>query len=162
SGLDGAPSMIRMRVSNWARSTEFHPAAFHRPESVSELQRLVAGSAHARALGTGHSFNELADTPGALISLERLPTEPELSPGSAGPSYPAGPSGSPGPARSPGSPSSPDLTSSPGSLGRSGSGSLGSPGFPGFPGSSDSAGSWGASGPSGSPGSAGFLGSRDS
>lgn len=71
--------MIRMRVSNWARSTEFHPAAFERPESVSELQRLVAGSTRARALGSGHSFNDLADTPGTLISLERLPAEPSIT-----------------------------------------------------------------------------------
>src|SRR5205823_13960334 len=73
------PRVIGMRVSNWARSHEFQPAAFHRPESLSELQRLVAGSARARALGSGHSFNDLADTPGALISLEGLPAEPSLT-----------------------------------------------------------------------------------
>ena len=69
-----------MRVSNWARSHEFQAASHHRPESLSELQRLVAGSARARALGSGHSFNDLADTPGALISLDRLPADLELTP----------------------------------------------------------------------------------
>jgi xylitol oxidase len=33
----------------------------------------VAGSTHARALGTGHSFNRIADTDGELISTAGLP-----------------------------------------------------------------------------------------
>jgi xylitol oxidase len=34
---------------------------------------VVAGSTHARALGTGHSFNRIADTTGDLISTASLP-----------------------------------------------------------------------------------------
>ena len=34
---------------------------------------MVAGSTRARALGTGHSFSRIADTPGELISVAGLP-----------------------------------------------------------------------------------------
>jgi alditol oxidase len=60
-------------TTNWAGNVTFGAAAVHRPSSVAELQSLVAGSARARALGTGHSFNRLADTTGDLISVAGLP-----------------------------------------------------------------------------------------
>jgi alditol oxidase len=40
---------------------------------VPQLQRLVAGSRRIRALGTGHSFSRIADSPGDLVSLAGLP-----------------------------------------------------------------------------------------
>ena len=58
---------------NWAGNVTFSASGFHRPSSVPELQRLVAGGRHVRALGTGHSFNTLADTSGDLVSLAGLP-----------------------------------------------------------------------------------------
>ncbi len=58
---------------NWAGNVTFSASAFHRPSSLSELQRLVARGRQVRALGTGHSFNALADTPGDLVSLAGLP-----------------------------------------------------------------------------------------
>jgi alditol oxidase len=61
------------RRMNWAGNVTFSASGFHRPSSVSELQRLVAGGRQVRALGTGHSFNALADTPGDLVSLAGLP-----------------------------------------------------------------------------------------
>jgi xylitol oxidase len=60
-------------TTNWAGNVTFGAAAVHRPSSVAELQNLVAGSVRARALGTGHSFNRLADTTGDLISVAGLP-----------------------------------------------------------------------------------------
>jgi len=44
-----------------------------RPRTVAGLAAVVAGSTHARALGTGHSFNRIADTVGDLISTAGLP-----------------------------------------------------------------------------------------
>ncbi len=67
-----------MRRANWAGNVVFGAARYHRPGSVAELQRLVAGSRQARALGTGHSFSRLADTPGDLISLAGLPRLVEI------------------------------------------------------------------------------------
>jgi len=61
-------------VTNWAGNVSFSAARFHQPGSVAELQRIVALSSRVRALGTGHSFNLIADTTGGLISLGRLPT----------------------------------------------------------------------------------------
>src|SRR5215472_10280814 len=61
-------------VTNWAGNVSFGAARFHQPDSVAELRRTVALSSRVRALGTGHSFNLIADTTGGLISLARLPT----------------------------------------------------------------------------------------
>lgn len=61
-----------MRV-NWAGNVSFCAARFHRPSSVDELRRLVAGAGRVRAVGTGHSFNRIADTTGDLVSLAGLP-----------------------------------------------------------------------------------------
>jgi xylitol oxidase len=64
--------------ANWAGNVTFRAAGFHRPGSVPELQRLVASRPRVRALGTGHSFSELADTPGDLVSVAGLPPLTEI------------------------------------------------------------------------------------
>jgi alditol oxidase len=61
------------RRTNWARNLVFQAARLHRPTSVDELQRTVAASSHLRALGTGHSFNPIADCAGDQISVADLP-----------------------------------------------------------------------------------------
>ena len=70
--------------TNWAGNVAFGAADFHRPSSLTELQALVAqaGPRHRiRVLGAGHSFNDLADSPGTQVSLAGLP--PEVSVDSA-------------------------------------------------------------------------------
>ncbi|WJK43459.1 FAD-binding protein [Solwaraspora sp. WMMA2056] len=62
-------------VTNWAGNVTFAARQIHRPGSVEELRRIVAGADRLRVLGTGHSFNRLADTDGDLVSLANLPTE---------------------------------------------------------------------------------------
>jgi alditol oxidase len=60
----------------------------HRPDSVDDLRRLVAGSRHVRALGTGHSFSSIADAAapagdgiaGDLIALDALPATVDIDP----------------------------------------------------------------------------------
>src|SRR5262245_50440781 len=71
-------------LRNWAGNVEFRAGALHRPRTVAELQRLVAGSARVRAIGTGHSFSRVADTTGDLISVADLPAVVEID--EAGPS----------------------------------------------------------------------------
>ena len=61
------------RLTNWAGNVAFSATRIHRPASVAELQRLVAAGACVRALGTGHSFSRIADTPGDLVSVAGLP-----------------------------------------------------------------------------------------
>lgn len=58
---------------NWARSHQYAAEQVRHPCSLAELQDLVAGSRRIRALGTRHSFTDLADTPGVLACLDRLP-----------------------------------------------------------------------------------------
>jgi alditol oxidase len=61
------------RLTNWAGNVTFSAERFHRPASVGELQRIVAGSSRVRAIGTRHSFNRIADSPGDLVSVAGLP-----------------------------------------------------------------------------------------
>jgi alditol oxidase len=69
--------------TNWAGNITFSAARFHQPASAGELQRLVAGASRIRALGTGHSFNRIADGPGDLVSVAGLPKVIKIDPGRA-------------------------------------------------------------------------------
>ena len=67
-----------MAIRNWAGNITFTPAELHRPASITELQSLVCGSSQVKVLGTGHSFNRIADTDGPLVCLAGLPRVLEL------------------------------------------------------------------------------------
>jgi len=71
------------RLTNWAGNVTFSAERFHRPASLAELQRVVAGSERVRALGTGHSFNRIADCPGDLVSVAGLPKVIQIDAGQA-------------------------------------------------------------------------------
>jgi xylitol oxidase len=64
---------VDQRPTNWAGNIAFRAAQVRKPSSLEELQELVAGSQRVRALGSAHSFNRIADTSGALVSLAGLP-----------------------------------------------------------------------------------------
>ena len=78
------------RETNWAGNIVYRAARVARPRSVSEAQELVAANSQVRAVGTGHSFNRIADTPGVLISLADLPPAIEIDPGRAAVTVPGG------------------------------------------------------------------------
>ncbi|MEU1623315.1 FAD-binding protein [Streptomyces sp. NPDC005722] len=59
--------------SNWGGNVAFTARRLHHPESVAELQEIVARSRRVRALGTRHSFSTVADTDGEHVSTSRLP-----------------------------------------------------------------------------------------
>ena len=63
------------QLTNWAGNIEFSAARLHRPASLDELAAVVTGSEQLRVLGTGHSFNRIADTTGDLVSVADLPTQ---------------------------------------------------------------------------------------
>jgi alditol oxidase len=67
--------------TNWAGNIVFAAPDFCRPAAVSELQAVVAKASRIRVLATGHAFNDMADSPGAQVSLAGLP--PEVSVDSA-------------------------------------------------------------------------------
>ena len=57
---------------NWSGNVMFQAEGLLHPTSMEELRSLVATSDKVRALGSAHSFNDIADTPQALISLDGL------------------------------------------------------------------------------------------
>jgi alditol oxidase len=66
------------RPANWARNVVFSTGQVERPSGVAELQGAVSRGERVRALGSGHSFNRIADTTGVLVSTAGLPPEVEI------------------------------------------------------------------------------------
>ena len=60
-----------MTVQNWAGNVQF-AAPIQAPESVDELRELVRSCRKLRVLGSRHSFNDIAASPDAYVSLQRL------------------------------------------------------------------------------------------
>ncbi|HET6822428.1 MAG TPA: FAD-binding protein [Anaerolineales bacterium] len=58
--------------SNWAGNYTYRAAQIHAPETMEQVQELVIRSNKVKALGTRHSFNDIADSSGNLISLEHF------------------------------------------------------------------------------------------
>ena len=58
--------------TNWSGNYRYHAAELLTPRTIPELQQMVAAATHAKALGSRHSFQGIADTPGAQISLRHL------------------------------------------------------------------------------------------
>ncbi len=70
-----------MSVTNWAGNITFSAPEVQRPSSQAELRKLVADSPQVRVLGSGHSFNRIADVDGpsgTLLSLAALPASVEI------------------------------------------------------------------------------------
>jgi alditol oxidase len=57
---------------NWAGNIAFSTGQIERPASIEELQAIVRRANRIRVLGSGHSFNRIADTDGGLVSLSAL------------------------------------------------------------------------------------------
>lgn len=59
-----------MRVTaerNWAGNHVFSADRVERPTTVEELRRIITGNPRVRALGSRHSFNDLADSAGGVL-----------------------------------------------------------------------------------------------
>ena len=59
-------------TSNWAGNYVYRAGRIHQPETIEQIQELIARSQRVKALGTRHSFNDIADSAGDLISLEHF------------------------------------------------------------------------------------------
>ncbi len=59
-------------MHNWSGHHEYIAANVHEPATLAEVRSLAARLGKVKALGTRHSFNEIADTPGDQISLKKL------------------------------------------------------------------------------------------
>ncbi|WP_416967844.1 D-arabinono-1,4-lactone oxidase [Streptomyces sp. 4F14] len=62
-------------VTNWAGNISFVAKDVVRPDTPEGLRKVVAGSDRVRVLGSGHSFNRIAEpgAEGVLVSLDALP-----------------------------------------------------------------------------------------
>ena len=63
-----------MSRTNWSGTHTYAAAALHRPASLEELQEIVAVAPRLRVLGSGHAFNDIADS-AEQVSLEAMPAE---------------------------------------------------------------------------------------
>jgi xylitol oxidase len=67
---------VALELTNWAGNRAYGADSLHYPASVVAVQELVDRLPRVKALGTRHSFNGIADSPGgALISLSELAPE---------------------------------------------------------------------------------------
>jgi xylitol oxidase len=57
---------------NWAGNVTFGAARLHFPETVAQVQDLVAGHRKLKAIGARHSFTDIADSSEDLVSLDRF------------------------------------------------------------------------------------------
>ncbi|WP_334152294.1 FAD-binding protein [Microbacterium sp.] len=65
---------------NWAGNLTYRASTIAHPESVDELRGVLAQGGPVRILGSRHCFNDIADTDGVLIALDRLPRVFEINP----------------------------------------------------------------------------------
>ncbi|UOY02415.1 D-arabinono-1,4-lactone oxidase [Blastococcus sp. PRF04-17] len=70
--------------TNWAGNLRYGAARVHRPETLAELQELVAGADRVKVLGSRHCFNDIADTTGDLVVLDALRAEVDVERGEDG------------------------------------------------------------------------------
>ncbi len=54
---------------NWATNIQFQAQRFEMPTTIEQLQEIIHFSSKVRVVGAGHSFNDIADTSGTLLSL---------------------------------------------------------------------------------------------
>lgn len=67
-----------MERTNWAGNVTYGAERFHEPRSLEELQELVRRSLRIKGLGSRHSFSDIANTNGDLVSLRRIDAPLEL------------------------------------------------------------------------------------
>jgi len=60
--------------TNWAGNIRYDGTRLDRPGTLADVQRIVRDNDRVKALGGRHSFSAIADTRGALVSLERFDT----------------------------------------------------------------------------------------
>lgn len=64
---------------NWAGNITYRASTIVHPDSIDELRGLFAQGGALRILGSRHCFNDIADTEGVLVALDRLPVVFEVN-----------------------------------------------------------------------------------
>ncbi|ROS76142.1 xylitol oxidase [Curtobacterium sp. PhB130] len=60
---------------NWSGTVTYTAERVERPTSLEQAAEIVAREPRVHGLGTRHSFNDVADTPGVLLDLTAIPTD---------------------------------------------------------------------------------------
>ena len=60
--------------TNWAGNVRYGGTRLYRPGTLEEVRRVVRDNEGVKALGGRHSFSTIADTHGAMVTLERFDT----------------------------------------------------------------------------------------
>lgn len=61
-----------MEQRNWAGNFTYHANQWHTPQTVADLQSIIKKSDNVKGLGSRHSFNHIADTNEAMLSLVHM------------------------------------------------------------------------------------------
>jgi xylitol oxidase len=69
---------VTVAGQTWAGTHVFAAPRLVEAQSVVEVQRALAAGGSVRALGTRHSFHDLADTDGTLVTVTGIPADPAL------------------------------------------------------------------------------------
>lgn len=72
------PARKEAAGTTWSGCHAYSAGELLLPDSMEQLQQTVAATSRIRALGTRHSFNDVADTSGSLVSVRGLPEHFEL------------------------------------------------------------------------------------
>ena len=59
-------------LANWSSNYTYRAPRVHLPDSIEQVQEIVAGADRVKALGSRHCFNDIADTSGDLIDTSAL------------------------------------------------------------------------------------------
>ena len=65
-------------MKNWSGNVTFEPALIVHPTSTADIKSAVIAGESVRALGSGHSFNTIADSKDVMISFEHFPKDIEI------------------------------------------------------------------------------------
>jgi xylitol oxidase len=67
------------QLANWAGNHVYRAAEVHRPATLAQVREIVARAPRVHALGTRHSFSDVADA-AELVTLDALPAEVDVDP----------------------------------------------------------------------------------
>ena len=70
-----AAELVAVSEVNWAGNHRYRAERIHRPSTLEEVQEIVAAAARVRALGSRHSFNDIADADRAGVARPALPAD---------------------------------------------------------------------------------------
>src|SRR3984885_4599209 len=71
-------SHVTVELRNWSGTYRFTAREVIEARTVGDVQRAVAAGGRVRALGTRHSFNDLADNGATLVTVTGIPPQPVL------------------------------------------------------------------------------------